>query len=98
MREWTDVRKELYTEEEIKESDLRVAFISALIDARNEGKISQRQLEEMSGIRQPVIARIESGGTDPRLTTILKMLAPLGKTLAIVPIRKSQEDSSSLVP
>ena len=88
MREWTDIRKELYTEEERKESDLRVAFLSALIDARNEGKLSQRQLEQMSGVKQPMIARIEKGDTDPRLNTILRMLAPLGKTLAIVPIEK----------
>lgn len=88
MKEWRDVRKELFTEEEIKESDLRVAFLCALIDARNEGKITQRQLEQMSGVKQPVIARIESGSTDPRLGTVLKMLAPLGKTLAIVPIKK----------
>ena len=90
MREWTDIRKELYTEEERKESDLRVAFLSALIDARNEGKLSQRQLEQMSGVKQPMIARIEKGDTDPRLNTILRMLAPLGKTLAIVPIEKGR--------
>lgn len=88
MKEWRDVRKELFTEDEIKESDLRVAFLCALIDARNEEKITQRQLEQMSGVKQPVIARIESGSTDPRLGTVLRMLAPLGKTLAIVPIEK----------
>ena len=29
---------------------------------------------------------MERGLTDPQLTTILKVLEPLGKTLAIVPI------------
>ncbi len=86
MREWKDVRKELFTEEELRESDLRVAFLSELIDARNSGKLSQKQLEERSGIKQPMIARIETGKSDPRLGTVLKLLAPLGKTLAIVPI------------
>ena len=88
MKEWKNVRNELFTNEENKESDLRTALLCALIDARNEGKITQRELEQMSGVRQPVIARIESGNTDPRLGTILKLLAPLGKTLAIVPISK----------
>ena len=86
MKEWTDVRKELFTEQEIRESDLRVNLLCELIEARNEGKISQRQLERLSGIKQPAIARIERGESDPRIGTLLKLLAPLGKTLAIVPI------------
>jgi len=40
----------------------------------------------MSGVKQPVIARMETGSTSPQLDTILKILAPLGKTLAVVPI------------
>ena len=40
--------------------------------------------------QQPVIARMERGLTDPQLTTILKVLRPLGKTLKIVDI---EEDS-----
>ena len=35
---------------------------------------------------QPVIARMERGSTSPQLETVLKVLAPLGKTLAVVPI------------
>ena len=35
-------------------------------------------------IKKPVIARMESGKTAPRLDTLLKLLAPLGKTLKIV--------------
>ena len=36
MREWQEVRKELFTPEEIAESDLRVALIGELIKARQE--------------------------------------------------------------
>ena len=84
--DWDDVRKELFTPEEIDESDLRVAVISALIEAREEQGISQKQLEEISGVKQPVIARMERGTSIPRLDTVLKVLAPLGKTLAVVPL------------
>ena len=83
---WEEVRAELYTPEEIAESDLRVALIGELIEARREKGISQKKLEELSGVRQPVIARMERGETSPQLSTILKILAPLGKTLAIVPL------------
>lgn len=74
------------TPEEIAESDLRVALIGELIKARQEQGLSQKKLEELSGVKQPVIARMEKGLTSPQLDTILKLLIPLGKTLAIVPL------------
>ena len=76
----------LLTPEEILESDLRVALIGELIKARQGRGLSQKKLEELSGVKQPVIARMEKGQTSPQLDTILKVLAPLGKTLAIVPL------------
>lgn len=85
-RSWEDVRTELYTPEEIAESNLRVALIGELIKARQEQGISQKRLEELSGVKQPVIARMEAGITSPQIDTILKVLAPLGKTLAVVPL------------
>ncbi len=75
--------------EEIAESDLRVALIGELIKARKEQGISQRELEELSGVRQPVIARMENGNTTPNLSTVLKVLAPLGKTLYIGDLEKA---------
>lgn len=85
---WNEVRGELFTPEEIAESDLRVALIGELIKARQEKGISQKKLEELSGVKQPIIARMEKGITNPQIDTILKILAPLGKTLAVVPISK----------
>ena len=83
---WDELEKELFTPEEIAASDLRVALIGELIKARREKGISQKKLEELSGVKQPIIARMEKGSTSPQLDTVLKVLAPLGKTLAVVPI------------
>ncbi len=83
---WQELRKEVLTPEEIAECDLRVAIIGEIIKARQEKGISQKDLEALSGVKQPVIARMEKGKTSPQLDTILKILAPLGKTLAVVPI------------
>ena len=88
LRTWDEVEKELYTPEEIAASDLRVALIGELIKARKEKGITQQKLEELSGVKQPVIARLERGSTSPQLSTVLKILAPLGKTLAIVPFEQ----------
>lgn len=85
-RSWDEVRAELFTPEEIAESNLRVALIGELIKARQEKGLSQKKLEELSGVKQPIIARMEKGLTSPQLDTILKVLAPLGKTLAVVPL------------
>ena len=87
---WTDIRNDLFTQEEIAATDLRVAIISELIRARKELGISQKQLEELSGVKQPVIARIETGKSTPQLDTLLKILGCLEKTLAIVPLSKSE--------
>jgi len=84
---WDELQKELFTPEEIATSNLRVALIGELIKARQEKGISQKKLEELSGVKQPIIARMEKGSTSPQLETVLRVLAPLGKTLAIVPIK-----------
>lgn len=76
----------LLTPEEIAESNLRTALIGELIKARQEKGISQKKLEELSGVKQPIIARMEKGNTSPQISTLLKVLAPLGKTLAVVPL------------
>lgn len=78
----------MLTPEEIQESDLRVAIIGELIKAREERGLSQKALEELSGVKQPAIARLESGKAVPQLDTILRLLLPLGKTLAVVPLEK----------
>jgi DNA-binding XRE family transcriptional regulator len=86
FKTWDEVRSELFTQEEIAESDLRVALMGELIKARKERGISQRELERLSGVKQPIIARIESGTVSPKLDTVMKLLAAMGKKLAIVPL------------
>ena len=81
--DWEDLRKELFTPEEIAACDLQVSLIGELIKLRQEQNLTQKKLEEMSGVKQPVIAKMERGITDPQLSTILKVLVPLGKTLKI---------------
>lgn len=82
-----DFDQEHFMPDEIAETDLRVAIITALVQARQEQGISQRQLSEMSHVQQPQIARMERGDANPQLSTILKVLTPLGMTLAVVPIK-----------
>jgi len=84
---WDEFEKQFFTPEEIAESELRVAIIEELIKAREERGITQKELEAMSGIKQPVISRIEKGMNDPQFSTVVKLLNSLGKTLQIVPMK-----------
>ena len=84
---WDDLEKQLFTPQEIAESDARVAIINEMIKAREENGITQKQLEAMSGVKQPVISRMEKGTTDPQLSTVLKILNYLGKTIKIVSMK-----------
>lgn len=81
---WDEFERATFTPEELAASDLRVALVNEIISTRQAQGLTQKQLENISGVRQPVIARLEKGITDPQLSTMLKVLVPLGKTLAIV--------------
>lgn len=66
--------------------DLRQELISEIIKIRQEQGVSQKTLEELSGVRQPVIARIEKGTSIPNLDTLVKILQPLGYKVVVVPL------------
>lgn len=63
-----------------------VELIGKMIEAREQRGLSQRELAKLCGVKQPAIARLESLKTTPQIDTLFKILAPLGYTLAIVPI------------
>lgn len=55
----------------------------ALIGARIERDLTQKQLAELSGIRQSNISRIENGTCSPTIATLQKLAAAMGKRLHI---------------
>ena len=81
---WNELEAEIFTQEEIAESRARVEIIASIIDARQAKGLSQKELAEITGIKQPAIARLENGHISPSVDTINKLLAPLGKRLAVV--------------
>ncbi len=87
---WNDLEQTLLTPGERNEIDLKVQITAAIIKARHAQGLTQKEIEERSGVRQPVIARMEKGTTDPHLSTILKVLGAMGKTLDVVPIDKKK--------
>lgn len=68
------------------------AFIQQLVTLRQSQNITQQQLSEASGVKQPVIARLETGKSDPQLSTILKLLDCLDAKLELTHERMDFND------
>ena len=80
------IEKQLENEEFRKEYEaLRPEYeaICAVIAARIEQNMTQKELSERTGIRQSNISRIESGTTSPTIATLARIAAGLGKELVI---------------
>ena len=58
-------------------------YIKAIIAARIERNLTQKELAERTGIRQSNISRIENGNCSPTIATLQQIAAGVGKTLHI---------------
>lgn len=63
-------------------------IIGELVRIREMQRMSQKSLSEMVEMSQPSLARLESKRISPGIDTMLKLLAPLGYTLDVVPIEE----------
>ena len=55
----------------------------AIIGARIESNMTQKELAEKTGIRQSNISRIENGTSSPTVDTLQRLAAGMGKKLCI---------------
>ena len=58
-------------------------YMEAIIAARVEQKLTQKELAERTGIRQSNISRIENGNCSPTIATLQQIANGMGKTLYI---------------
>jgi len=70
--------------------NFEISLIGKMIEAREEKGLSQRDLSELSGVKQPAIARLERMRATPQIDTLFKILHPLGYTIEIVPLEQRQ--------
>lgn len=89
MTTWKDLRNDLVlNQEDLNAIELEKDLIRTMVQIREEKGLTQSQLAEICNVKQPVIARMESSVHSPQINSLLKILAPLGYTLQIVPIGK----------
>lgn len=68
--------------------DKEYEIISELVRVRESKRMSQKKLSELVSMSQPSLARLESKRISPGIDTMIKLLAPLGYTLEVVPIKE----------
>jgi transcriptional regulator with XRE-family HTH domain len=66
----------------------RFELIDALIRARKQRDLSQRELAERVGVTKTVISRLESGEHSPRLETVYDIAKALGCRLDVKLVRE----------
>lgn len=59
------------------------AIIQAMIDARKQSGLTQKQLSEKTGIAQGDISKLESGNANPSLRTLQRLAAGMGMKVKI---------------
>ena len=88
MKTWNDYKTYAKNNDQelgkdISEVEQQATIISAIIQQRKQLGISQRELASLCNIPQSSVARIESFQTTPNLSTLLKLMRPLGLQLTV---------------
>lgn len=87
MTRFDDFLKEQLKDPEIKKEydalEPEFAIIKAIIDARIESGLTQKELSERTGIAQSDISKLENGNANPSIRTLKRLANAMGKTLKI---------------
>ncbi|MDR3050072.1 MAG: helix-turn-helix domain-containing protein [Elusimicrobiota bacterium] len=76
---WNDSK--FFTKEEKQLMEFEADIIESLIKAREAKGMTQSELAQLSGMKQPALARIETQKSSPQIDTLFKILRPLGLTI-----------------
>lgn len=71
-------------------ADKQVELGRALADARDSRGLSQKQLEELSGVHQSEISRIEGGRGNPTEETLIRLTTALGYRVVVQPMSEAK--------
>ncbi|MBR5162394.1 MAG: helix-turn-helix transcriptional regulator [Schwartzia sp.] len=66
------------------------AIIQAMINARKESGLTQKQLADKTGITQADISRLENGSANPSLRTLQRLAAGMGMSIRLEFIRPAK--------
>ena len=91
MRRFEDYLNEKLKDHEFKKEydalEPEFAIIQAMIDARKESGLTQKELSERTGIAQSDISKLERGNANPSLRTLQRLAEGMGMKLKIEFVR-----------
>ena len=59
------------------------AVVQAIIDARKNAGLTQKEISERTGIAQGDISKLENGNANPSIRTLQRLAAAMGMTLKV---------------
>lgn len=72
----------------------RFQVIDAIVKARKQGGLSQRELAERIGVTKTIVSRLESGDYSPRLETVYDLARALGYRLDVKLVKERAHRSA----
>jgi len=83
LKSWNVKKKDIKSIDPIRMNELEAVaqLVNAIHQRRLELGWTQQELADKVGLHQESIARIENGGTIPRLDTVLKLAMAMGMKL-----------------
>lgn len=87
MKDWNEIKQKWLKDPEFKrlyeESQPEFEIAKAIIRARVDNKITQKELAEKMNTTQSVISRVEQGRTSPSIALLKRLAAALNTTLQV---------------
>ena len=87
MNEWKEFLAQQLRDPEVRAEwdalEPEFTIIQAIIDARKNTGLTQKQLSERSGIAQGDISRLENGNANPSLGTLKRLAAAMDMNLKL---------------
>jgi DNA-binding XRE family transcriptional regulator len=84
---WDDAKKIILNNKEVhdelKNNEAEYKIIEAIIIARKERNLTQKELAKLIGTRQSNISRLESGNYNPTIEFLTKIAKAVGKEFKI---------------
>ena len=80
---WAEQMKDSAFKAEWDALDAEISVIEAMLKARKESGLTQKQLSERTGIAQTDISKLERGNGNPSIRTLQRLAAGMGMKVKI---------------
>lgn len=83
MERWSDIKREIRSIP--NEEKIYLELLADIVQSREDKQLTQRDIAEITGLKQSAIARMESptGQNAPNVLTLIKYLDALGMKIEI---------------